>query len=78
MPLRVLVVDDCPDTRATRRILLRLWGHHPREAAGFGQEADVECCREAGFNDHLLKPFDPEVLKSLLGRHGGPAAGPPP
>jgi CheY-like chemotaxis protein len=31
-PLRVLVVDDCPDTRASLRLLLRLWGHDTREA----------------------------------------------
>src|SRR5437762_1368472 len=32
-PLRVLVVDDCPDTRASLQRLLRLWGHNTREAA---------------------------------------------
>src|SRR5438874_945707 len=32
-PAQVLVVDDCPDTRATLRILLGLWGHEAREAA---------------------------------------------
>jgi two-component system CheB/CheR fusion protein len=26
-PLRVLVVDDCPDTTDTLRVLLSLWGH---------------------------------------------------
>jgi two-component system, OmpR family, response regulator len=31
-PLRVLVVDDSPDMRATLRILLGLWGHEVREA----------------------------------------------
>jgi CheY-like chemotaxis protein len=31
--MRVLVVDDCPDTRASLRLLLRLWGHDTREAA---------------------------------------------
>ena len=31
--LRVLVVDDCPDTRMTLRLLLALWGHEVREAA---------------------------------------------
>ncbi len=31
--LRVLVVDDCPDMRASLRILLGLWGHDVREAA---------------------------------------------
>jgi two-component system CheB/CheR fusion protein len=32
MPLRVLVVDDYPDTRQSLRLLLRSWGHHAREA----------------------------------------------
>jgi CheY-like chemotaxis protein len=32
-PLRVLVVDDCADTRDSLRILLRLWGHETAEAA---------------------------------------------
>jgi CheY-like chemotaxis protein len=29
----VLVVDDCPDTRYSLRVLLGLWGHNVREAA---------------------------------------------
>jgi CheY-like chemotaxis protein len=32
-PLRVLVVDDDPDTRGTLRVLLGLWGHVTAEAA---------------------------------------------
>jgi CheY-like chemotaxis protein len=31
--LRVLVVDDCPDTRNSFRVLLNIWGHDVREAA---------------------------------------------
>jgi CheY-like chemotaxis protein len=31
--LRVLVVDDCADTRTSLRILLTLWGHEVAEAA---------------------------------------------
>ena len=30
--LRILVVDDCPDTRASMRLLLQLWGHEVYEA----------------------------------------------
>ncbi len=30
--LRVLVVDDCPDTRTVLRHLLRWWGHEMNEA----------------------------------------------
>jgi two-component system, OmpR family, response regulator len=31
-PPRVLVVDECPDMRATLRILLNLWGYQTAEA----------------------------------------------
>ena len=31
-PLRVLVVDDYPDTRRSLRLLLGTWGHEAREA----------------------------------------------
>jgi CheY-like chemotaxis protein len=37
-PLRVLLVEDCPDTRRTTAHLLRLWGCVVREAAD-GAEA---------------------------------------
>jgi CheY-like chemotaxis protein len=32
----------------------------------FGQEADRRLSREAGFDHHLVKPVDPEHLRSLL------------
>ncbi len=32
-PSRVLVVDDCPDTRTSLHMLLNLWGFEVREAA---------------------------------------------
>jgi two-component system, sensor histidine kinase len=31
-PLRILVVDDYPDTRRSLRLLLTSWGHEAREA----------------------------------------------
>jgi CheY-like chemotaxis protein len=37
-PLRVLVVDDCPDMTESLAVLLRCWGHEPA-AAHDGQEA---------------------------------------
>src|SRR5262249_38101078 len=37
-PMRVLVADDCPDTRESLRLLLRLWGHESCEAAD-GEQA---------------------------------------
>src|SRR5437016_1403757 len=36
--LRVLVADDCPDTRKSMRMLLKAWGHDCRTAAD-GEEA---------------------------------------
>ncbi|MBX9583084.1 MAG: response regulator, partial [Gemmataceae bacterium] len=33
---------------------------------GFGQEADRQRSREAGFDHHLVKPVDPETLQELL------------
>jgi CheY-like chemotaxis protein len=33
---------------------------------GYGQADDVERCRQAGCGTHLLKPYDPLVVKQLL------------
>lgn len=40
---------------------------------GYGQKADVERCKEAGFDRHFLKPVDPAELQRLLAnvpKHG--------
>jgi CheY-like chemotaxis protein len=37
---------------------------------GFGQEEDRRRTAEAGFDHHLVKPIDPEVLPSLLSARG--------
>jgi len=50
MPLRVLVVDDYPDTRRSLRLLLRSWGHDAREASD-GPDAL-----------RLVEAFAPEVI----------------
>ena len=34
--------------------------------SGYGQERDVRRAWEAGFDHHLLKPYDPEQLRRLL------------
>lgn len=36
-------------------------------ATGYGREVDVRRAREAGFDHHLLKPFDLGLLEGLLG-----------
>jgi two-component system CheB/CheR fusion protein len=33
---------------------------------GFGRKSDVQASREAGFDHHLLKPTNPELLQRLL------------
>jgi CheY-like chemotaxis protein len=33
---------------------------------GYGQPSDRERARDAGFDTHLLKPVDPDVLSELL------------
>ncbi|MEK0081812.1 PAS domain S-box protein [Benzoatithermus flavus] len=37
--------------------------------------ADVEACRNAGMNDHLAKPIDPQKLREVLARIGPRSAG---
>jgi PAS domain S-box-containing protein len=47
-----------------RRIRALPWGRGARLIAltGWGQERDVQRSREFGFDEHLTKPVDPEVL----------------
>jgi CheY-like chemotaxis protein len=43
---------------------------------GFGQAEDRRRSRDAGFDDHLVKPVDPARLKDLLSGASGPGVGP--
>jgi CheY-like chemotaxis protein len=51
-----------------RRIRAQPWGKHLRLVAltGWGQEVDRHRSREAGFDAHIVKPVDHEVLAKLL------------
>lgn len=53
-----------------RRLRERPWAAHTRLFAltGWGQEEDRERARRAGFDQHLVKPVDPEALSQLLNR----------
>ena len=54
---------------AARWIRARPWGDQPRLVAltGWGLEQDRERTRDAGFDDHLVKPAEVAVVKELLG-----------
>jgi CheY-like chemotaxis protein len=41
---------------------------------GYGQPADRQRGREAGFDEHLLKPVDPSALDEIIARGARPAA----
>lgn len=51
-------------------------GHRARMVAltGWGQEADRQRGREAGFDHHLVKPADIAAIQALLAELGGAAA----
>jgi signal transduction histidine kinase len=53
-----------------RQIRDQPWGRHMVLVAltGWGQESDRLRSREAGFDSHLTKPVDPQVLDDLLAR----------
>ncbi len=36
---------------------------------GFGQESDRKKAREAGFDEHLVKPVDLEIISRIIGAH---------
>jgi CheY-like chemotaxis protein len=59
-----------------RRIRREPWGAAVRLVAltGWGQEEDRRRSREAGFDDHVVKPVDPNSLRSLLRRVRGSQA----
>jgi CheY-like chemotaxis protein len=52
-----------------RRLRSRLEGRHVRLVAvtGYGQQEDRDRARDAGFDQHLVKPVEPEALNAVLG-----------
>ncbi len=43
---------------------------------GYGQAEDIRQAHEAGFDDHIVKPLDPDALERLLEDYRKPAANP--
>jgi len=57
---------------AAREIRRYPWGRDIKLIAvtGWGQESDIRRSKEAGFDDHLVKPMDPDVLMQFIGSLG--------
>jgi signal transduction histidine kinase/CheY-like chemotaxis protein len=51
-----------------RRIRREPWGERIRLVAvtGWGKEEDRRLSKEAGFDEHVVKPVDPEALRALI------------
>ena len=63
-------MPDMDGLEATRRILEALGADHPPILAMTAHAMDHERqrCLDAGMNDHISKPIDPERLAAVLGR----------
>ena len=63
-----------------RRLRLQEWGRSAFIVAmtGWGQEEDVRRSRSAGFDEHLVKPVDPERLRKVLMSRGRKLRAPEP
>jgi two-component system, chemotaxis family, CheB/CheR fusion protein len=64
---------ELPDGTGTE-LLKKLRARHPLRAvamSGHGTESDMARTREAGFDDHLIKPVAMDQLKEILQRSGG-------
>ena len=78
MPQVVLLDIGMPgmDGYETCRRLRALHGDRLSVVAisGWGQESDKELARRAGFDAHLTKPADPQMLAATVARFGAGAA----
>jgi len=65
MDLGMPIMDGLESARSIRKAP---WGKNVKIIAltGWGQEEDKQLTRAAGFDAHLVKPVEPEVLQELL------------
>jgi CheY-like chemotaxis protein len=61
--------DDTDSSEGTRPYLIAL--------TGYGQAADRDRARAAGFDQHLTKPADPTAIRQILAKLGGGRIGAP-
>jgi PAS domain S-box-containing protein len=63
-------MPDLDGLEVARRMRREPALRHVRLAAltGFGQKGDIERSRQAGFDEHLVKPVSPEVLRLVIGQ----------
>lgn len=68
-----LMLPKLPGTEVARRLREDLGRDVLLIAVtGLGQEKHLQLAREAGFDHHLLKPFDTQVLEALMADAQGP------
>src|SRR5438045_1806548 len=60
-----------PDGYQVSRQLRQLLGNQPLFIAvtGYGREQDYQQSRDEGFQHHLVKPVDPDELRTILQEH---------
>ena len=61
-------LPDISGLEVCRRIRAEPWGKHVTLFAltGWGQEEDRRRAKEAGFDQHIVKPVEPAALEQLL------------
>jgi CheY-like chemotaxis protein len=64
--------------KVARRLRTEPWGLAVKRIAltGWGSEDDRRKSREAGFDEHLTKPVDPDAFRSLDSLHAAAARRP--
>ena len=68
VPLEETEIFLQPDDEVARRVRAMPGGHVIRLVAltGYGQAEDRRRALDAGFDDHLVKPVEPERLQQVL------------
>ena len=69
MDVQMPIMDGLQATRRIRELESTQGGHIPIVAmTAYAMKEDMERCREAGMDDYISKPFQPQDITSVLGR----------